>query len=79
MNIKFGFWKLTFLLVMAAGFYASVVRFSEGLGRTTNRLRVLGQCGENQSRAAEKLGIDRVTLHHKLKKYGWTRAAAETR
>jgi Ni/Fe-hydrogenase subunit HybB-like protein len=35
-NIKFGFWKLTFLLVMAAGFYASVVRFSEGLGRTTN-------------------------------------------
>jgi len=30
------------------------------------------------------LGIDRVTLHHKLKKYGWSRrekelTAAETR
>lgn len=36
-------------------------------------LRVLEECGQNQSRAAEKLGIDRVTLHHKLKRYGWTR------
>ncbi|HEX7892629.1 MAG TPA: sigma-54 dependent transcriptional regulator [Terriglobales bacterium] len=36
-------------------------------------LRVLDECGQNQSRAAEKLGIDRVTLHHKLKRYGWTR------
>jgi two-component system response regulator HydG len=42
-------------------------------------LRVVEQCGENQSRAAEVLGIDRVTLHHKLKKYGWTRSSAETR
>jgi two-component system, NtrC family, response regulator HydG len=36
-------------------------------------LRVLEECGENQSRAAEALGIDRVTLHNKLKKYGWAR------
>ena len=42
-------------------------------------LRVLEECGENQSRAAEKLGIDRVTLHHKLKKYGWTRTPVESR
>jgi two-component system, NtrC family, response regulator HydG len=42
-------------------------------------LRVLEQCGENQSHAAEVLGIDRVTLHHKLKKYGWTRSAVESR
>jgi DNA-binding NtrC family response regulator len=42
-------------------------------------LRVLEQCGENQSRAAEVLGIDRVTLYHKLKKYGWTRSAVEGR
>ena len=43
-------------------------------------LRVLEECGQNQSRAAEKLGIDRVTLHHKLKRYGWTRAtSAESR
>jgi DNA-binding NtrC family response regulator len=43
-------------------------------------LRVLEECGQNQSRAAEKLGIDRVTLHHKLKRYGWTRTTtAESR
>ena len=42
-------------------------------------LRVLEECGNNQSRAAEMLGIDRVTLHHKLKRYGWTRATVETR
>ena len=35
-------------------------------------LRVLDECGGNQTRAAEVLGIDRVTLHHKLKKYGWS-------
>jgi two-component system response regulator HydG len=41
-------------------------------------LRVLEQCGWNQTRAAETLQIDRVTLHHKLKKYGWSRPV-ETR
>jgi len=39
-------------------------------------LKVLEQCGGNQTRAAEMLDIDRVTLHNKLKKYGWTRPAA---
>ena len=42
-------------------------------------LRVLEECGGNQSRAADLLGIDRVTLHHKLKRYGWTRTPVETR
>jgi two-component system response regulator HydG len=36
-------------------------------------LRVVGECGGNQSHAADVLDIDRVTLYHKLKKYGWTR------
>ncbi len=39
-------------------------------------LRVLEECGGNQTRAAEILDIDRVTLHNRLKKYGWTRAGA---
>jgi len=42
-------------------------------------LRTLEACSWNQTRAAEVLGIDRVTLHHKLKRYGWTRPAVETR
>jgi len=42
-------------------------------------LRVLESCNWNQSRAAEVLEIDRVTLHHKLKKYGWSRPHVETR
>jgi len=41
-------------------------------------LRVLEECGGNQSHAAEVLDIDRVTLYHKLKKYGWTRTPVET-
>lgn len=41
-------------------------------------LRVLEECGYNQTRTAETLDIDRVTLHHKLKKYGWSRPV-ETR
>ncbi len=41
-------------------------------------LRVLEECGGNQSHAAAVLDIDRVTLHHKLKKYGWTRIPVET-
>jgi DNA-binding NtrC family response regulator len=36
-------------------------------------LRIVEECGGNQSHAADVLGIDRVTLYHKLKKYGWTR------
>jgi len=42
-------------------------------------LRVLDECGGNQSRAAEVLDIDRVTLHHKLKRYGWSRTPVEAR
>jgi two-component system, NtrC family, response regulator HydG len=42
-------------------------------------LKVLEACNWNQSRAAEALEIDRVTLHHKLKKYGWSRPHVEAR
>jgi DNA-binding NtrC family response regulator len=41
--------------------------------------RVLESVNWNQTRAAEVLDIDRVTLHHKLKKYGWSRPTVETR
>ena len=34
-------------------------------------LHVMEECGGNQTRAARVLDIDRVTLHTKLKKYGW--------
>jgi DNA-binding NtrC family response regulator len=37
-------------------------------------LRVLEQTNWNQTRAAELLDIDRVTLHHKIKRYGWSKA-----
>ena len=40
-------------------------------------LRVVDECGGNQSHAAEVLDIDRVTLYHKLKKYGWSRAGID--
>jgi Ni/Fe-hydrogenase subunit HybB-like protein len=36
MKFKFTFWKLVFLAFMAAGFYGTVVRFTQGLGRSTN-------------------------------------------
>jgi two-component system response regulator HydG len=38
-------------------------------------LRILDECGGNQTRAAEVLDIDRVTLYNKLKRYGWKKAA----
>ena len=41
-------------------------------------LRVVEECAGNQSHAAEILDIDRVTLYHKLKKYGWSRTPVET-
>jgi len=40
-------------------------------------LAVLEDCKGNQTLAAEVLDIDRVTLHNKLKKYGWKRVAAD--
>jgi Ni/Fe-hydrogenase subunit HybB-like protein len=36
MKTKLTFWKLVFLALMAVGFYGTVVRFTEGLGRSTN-------------------------------------------
>jgi transcriptional regulator with GAF, ATPase, and Fis domain len=42
-------------------------------------LRTLESVKWNQTRAAEILQIDRVTLHHKLKRYGWSRPTVETR
>ena len=52
------------------------VRSLEDVERT-HILRVLDECSGNQTRTAEVLGIDRVTLHHKLKKYGWNRKEKE--
>ncbi|MGB7599308.1 MAG: sigma-54 dependent transcriptional regulator [Candidatus Sulfotelmatobacter sp.] len=40
-------------------------------------LKVLEECAGNQSHAADVLDIDRVTLYHKLKKYGWSRSSAD--
>ena len=40
-------------------------------------LQVMEQCGGNQTRAAGVLDIDRVTLHNRLKRYGWTRPNVE--
>jgi two-component system, NtrC family, response regulator HydG len=40
-------------------------------------LAVLEDCNGNQTQAAEVLDIDRVTLHNKLKKYGWKRVTAD--
>ena len=42
-------------------------------------LRILEECQYNQTRAAEMLKIDRVTLHNRLKKYGWSRPLTEVR
>ncbi len=41
-------------------------------------LKVLEECGGNQTRAAQVLDIDRVTLYNKLKKYGWKRTPVES-
>jgi two-component system, NtrC family, response regulator HydG len=40
-------------------------------------LAVLEECGDNQTMAAQVLDIDRVTLHNKLKRYGWTKPVPE--
>lgn len=36
MKFKFTFWKLVFAVIMVLGMYATVVRFAEGLGASTN-------------------------------------------
>ena len=56
---------------------------TEGEARTLEEiekihiLRVLEETGGNKTRAAAILDIDRVTLHNKLKKYGYKKAAVE--
>ncbi|HUI50897.1 MAG TPA: sigma-54 dependent transcriptional regulator [Terriglobales bacterium] len=56
---------------------------AEQAGRTledvekSHILEVLEECKGNQTLAAEVLDIDRVTLHNKLKKYGWKRVTAD--
>ena len=42
-------------------------------------LKILEECEFNQTRTAGVLKIDRVTLHNKLKRYGWTRSLVEAR
>jgi len=42
-------------------------------------LRVLEECSYNQTKAADVLDIDRVTLHHKIKRYGWSRQTVGNR
>ncbi len=42
-------------------------------------LQTLESCNWNQTKTAEILQIDRVTLYHKLKKYGWSRPTVEAR
>jgi two-component system response regulator HydG len=60
----------------ANGAAANGVRSLEDVERL-HILRVTDECGGNQTRAAEILGIDRVTLHNKLKRYGWTRPVGD--
>ena len=43
----------------------------------THILSVLEECNGNQTQAASVLDIDRVTLHNKLKKYGWKKVTAD--
>jgi len=36
MKFKFTFWKLVFAIIMVLGGYATVIRFTQGLGASTN-------------------------------------------
>jgi Ni/Fe-hydrogenase subunit HybB-like protein len=36
MKMKLTFWKLVFFALIAVGFYSTIVRFTQGLGRSTN-------------------------------------------
>jgi len=36
MKLRLSFWKFVFLALMAVGFYSTMVRFTQGLGRSTN-------------------------------------------
>ena len=56
---------------------------SQPAGRTLEEverahvLSVIEDCNGNQTLAAEVLDIDRVTLHNKLRKYGWKKVTAD--
>lgn len=56
---------------------------SQPVGRTLEEmerahvLSVVEDCKGNQTLAAEVLDIDRVTLHNKLRKYGWKKVTAD--
>jgi DNA-binding NtrC family response regulator len=65
-----------FTLKVRNGSGSSEIRSLEDVEKA-HILRILEECGGNQTKAAEFLGIDRVTLHHKLKKYGWSRRDRE--
>jgi DNA-binding NtrC family response regulator len=65
-----------FTLKARNGNHASSSRSLEDVEKD-HILRVLEDSSGNQTRAAEVLGIDRVTLHHKLKKFGWNRKEKE--
>ena len=56
---------------------ASAARTLEDIEKA-HILRVLDEQGGNQTRTAEILDIDRVTLHNKLKKWGWVRPQTTT-
>jgi hypothetical protein len=36
MKVKFTFWRLLFLFLLAAGLWATIVRYTEGLGASTH-------------------------------------------
>jgi len=56
--------------------HADVPRTLEDAERA-HILAVLEECNGNQTQAAAVLDIDRVTLHNKLKKYGWKKVTAD--
>jgi DNA-binding NtrC family response regulator len=67
-----------FILTPKPGAGPNAARTLEDVERL-HILKVLEECGGNQTRAAEVLDIDRVTLHNKLKRYGWVRSVIESK
>ena len=65
-----------FSLALARGVPTTAGRTLEDVEKA-HILSVLEECNFNQTRTADVLHIDRVTLHNKLKRYGWTRPGIE--
>jgi DNA-binding NtrC family response regulator len=65
-----------FSLALARGVPTMAGRALEDVEKA-HILSVLEECNFNQTRTADVLHIDRVTLHNKLKRYGWTRPGVE--